>query len=510
MGSLVDGISSLFGGGSNQRGQQRDTNSQGAALDQSKNALDKASPYFQQAGGNTLGWLSDALQNQYYGVGRQSGTIGNMNNAVGNEGRPLQYAQQSLGGVPGALNAQSGYLPGIGAAAGQQYGAAGQQAGLAGLQGNEFANNYHNVISAMLGADGFNGQGQGGQGQGHLPGEGFTAPAGGASPGGYAGGGRVGQVAGAGYSAPAGAMMPGGGSGGRLPGDGFTAPAGGASPGGYAGGGRVGQVAGAGYSAPPGGMMPGGGSGGGAAAPAGNGQSAQAGGGSMAYNPNFDPYQTTGNSLISQYSDKVAPQYQNAINSAQHDLLQRGMTGANSIAPAQIAQDRQAQASDVANFGRSVGIQAQQEQYRRLGDAVNMITGAGQGAMGGYGAAGAGYGNAGRSYGEAAGGYGNLAGGYENLARSNQDIASGYGGQASGYGGVNNAQANQNNQYGTNAAGWGDLSNLFGNAGRNYQGLGSAYGGLANSWQGGAQQYMTQGQNQNQNLMGLAQFFGGM
>ena len=305
MGSIVDGISSLFGGGSNQRNQKNDQNSSGSALGDAYGTVGKAGGQFANQSGYLSGGSAGAL-------GMEGGTLQNQNNQ------------------------------------------ANQMNGLANTAAGTYNQNYGNAISAMLGADGF-------------------TPAGG-------------------------------------------------------------------------GMRPGGGAGGGA-------------GGGMSYNPNFNPYATTGDSLISQYSDKVAPGYQNAVNAAQHDDLSRGITGANTMGPAQNQQIRQAQASDVANFGRNLGVQAEQEKYNRLGSAISMINGAGQTAMNGYQNAGNGYGN----------------------------VAQGYGSQSSGYG---------------------NLANGFGNTGNNYLNQARGYGDVSTGYQNGANSYGGAGQQQQQNLYSLAGLFG--
>jgi len=316
MGSIVDGISSLFGGGSNQRNQKNDQNSSGSALGDAYGTVGKAGGQFANQGGYLSGGSAGAL-------GMQGGTLQNQNNQ------------------------------------------ATQENGLANTAANTYNQNYGNAISAMLGADGF-------------------TPYGGAA---------------------GGEMQPGGGRG----------------------------------------MRPGGGAGG--------------MGGGMSYNPNFNPYAATGDSLISQYSDKVAPGYQNAVNAAQHDDLSRGITGANTMGPAQDQQIRQAQASDVANFGRNLGVQAQQEKYNRLGNAISMINGAGQTAMNGYQ-------NAGNTYG---------------------NVAQGYGSQSSGYG---------------------NLANGFGNTGNNYLNQARGYGDVSTGYQNGANSYGNAGQQQQQNLYSLAGLFG--
>lgn len=295
MGSIVDGISSLFGGGSANRGAQRDTNSQGSALGAAGGALGQAPGYFNQ----------DA---------------------------------NTLGGAAGALGSQTGALQG-------ETADGSQQTGLAGTAAQSYYANYGNAINAALGADGF---------------------------------------------------------------------------------------------------------------------TPNASGGGMSYNSSFDPYANTKGSLISQYSDSVAPQYQNAVNASQHDDLSRGITGANTIGPAQDQQIRTAQASDVANFGRNLGVQAQQEQYNRLGNAVNLINGAGQTAQQGYGSAAQTYGNVAQGYGSQAGGYGNLAAGYGNVGQDYQNQAGDYGNLAAGYGGQAQTYQNQATNQGNNLAG---LAGLFTPAG---------------------------------------------
>ena len=302
MGGIVDGISSLFGGGSANRGQQRDTNNSGSSLDNAGNAISSAQNDFNQQDGNSLGWASDGYQQGYNSAGQQTGTINGQGAAIG------------------GMN------------------------GIAGQQGTAFNNAYPGAFNTMLGADGMNPNG-----------------------------------------------------------------------------------------------------------------SAIAG---------FDPYQMTGNSLIGKYSDSVAPGYDNAVTAANHDLMQRGMTGANSVAPSEIADIRRTQASDVAGYGRNVGLQAENEKYNRMGNALGMITGAGN---------------------MASNGYGNVAQGYDSQG---------------------NAINRQGNAYDNNAGGWQSLANSYGAAGNSKLNMAGAWGNNAAGWANGAQNYQNQANNQVNNLKGLAGLFG--
>lgn len=304
MSGIVDGISSLFGGGSANRGQQRDSNNSGSSLDNAGQAISSAQNDFNQQDGNALGWASTGLQQGYGSAGQQSGSIGGQGAAIG------------------GMN------------------------GIAGQQGTAFNNAYPNAFNAMLGADGMNPNG--------------TAMAG------------------------------------------------------------------------------------------------------------YDPYQQTGNSLIGKYSDSVAPGYDNAVTAANHDLMQRGMTGSNSLAPSEIGDIRRTQASDVAGFGRNVGIQAENEKYNRMGNALGMITGAGNSASNGYG---------------------NVAQGYDQQG---------------------NAINRQGNAYGNNASGWQGLANSYGAAGNSKLNMAGAWGNNAAGWANGAQNYQNQANNQVNNLKGIAAMFPNM
>lgn len=105
------------------------------------------------------------------------------------------------------------------------------------------------------------------------------------------------------------------------------------------------------------------------------------------FDPSFDPYAQTGNSLISKYEEGVAPQYDNAVSSATHDLMGRGFTGANSITPSEVGNIRQAQASDNANFQRNLGVDATNQRYSDMGSFINTLLGSSSAATGANSAA---------------------------------------------------------------------------------------------------------------------------
>lgn len=372
MGSIGDGIATLFGGGSGNRGVQRDSNNQGAALDNSGQSIQDAQKDFNQQDGPALGWAGNGLQNAYHLAGQQAGTISNMGGALDAQGQNLRMQS-------GAIQAMFPQLNNASAAGANQEGAAGAQNQMAGQQGGAFGNSFGGAFNTMLGSDGLN---------------------------------------------PDGSAI-----------------------------------------------------------------------------ANFDPFAQTGNSLISKYSDSVAPGYDNAVTAANHDLMQRGMSGANTLAPSEIGDIRRGQASDVANFGRNLGVQAQQEKYARLGHAMNMISGVGSAAMNGYNAAGSGYGGAANTFGNVAQGYGSAGSGYGN-------VAGGFGNMAQGFDAQGNAINRMGNAFDSNASGWEGLANSYGAAGNSRINSAGAYGNLANGWANGAQGYQNQANNQVSNLKGLAGLFG--
>jgi hypothetical protein len=112
------------------------------------------------------------------------------------------------------------------------------------------------------------------------------------------------------------------------------------------------------------------------------------------FDPNYDPYgDGTGNGLVSQYEEGTSGQYDNAVNSANHDLMGRGFTGENSLSGSVIGNIRNQQAQNIASSSVQVGIDANNARYQRMGDALNSVMGAGQGASSTYSNLGQQYGN---------------------------------------------------------------------------------------------------------------------
>lgn len=111
------------------------------------------------------------------------------------------------------------------------------------------------------------------------------------------------------------------------------------------------------------------------------------------FDPNYDPYgDGTGAGLVSKYEEGTAGQYDNAIASANHDLMGRGFTGQNSLSGSVIGNIRNQQAQNIADNSRQVGIDANDTRYQRMGNALNSVMGLGNNAANEYSGLGAQYG----------------------------------------------------------------------------------------------------------------------
>lgn len=91
------------------------------------------------------------------------------------------------------------------------------------------------------------------------------------------------------------------------------------------------------------------------------------------FDPSFDPYSQSGNSLISKYGDKVADQNNQAVNSTAFDLGGRGFNGQNSLSPSLMSNMQRSAGQDVANYGRNLGVESENARYQRLGQALQMM-----------------------------------------------------------------------------------------------------------------------------------------
>lgn len=105
----------------------------------------------------------------------------------------------------------------------------------------------------------------------------------------------------------------------------------------------------------------------------------------MLYPMAQNPLSLSSNSQLGAYNDQVATQGQQAVNTAQDDLMGRGFTGANTLTPSVVGQMRNSQAGDVASYGRNLGIQNTDQRFSDLMSLLNTVGGQGNTAANGFG-----------------------------------------------------------------------------------------------------------------------------